>query len=193
MEKSRKGLFLQFFMSISFTCAGTGTTIFTVILLSGRANPSWQALGLGILAIFASEGLSLFLGAKLFRWYNTESAIRQCLEEGVTFKGALMEDCRWRHAPIISMVGGICCIASSISGIQHPFMVRAISIILLTIDIISIVTMAIVIGKSLSMYSQRRHQNDQRIPVWHREREVEGMKIKTPLMLPISEVPGFYW
>lgn len=194
MEKSRKGLFLQFFMSISFTCAGVGTTLFAVILLSRRASPSWQVLILGMLAVLASEGLSPFLSAKLFRWYNTEQAIRQCIEEGVTFKDALTEDCRWRHAPTMSAVSGICCIASCIPGIiQWPSMASAIGIILLIIDIISVVTMVIVLGKSLSMYLERCHQNDQRIPVWYREKEIEGVKVKAPLMLPISKVPGFYW
>ncbi len=194
MEKSRNGLFLQYLMSVGSVVGGAGTAFMALATVCVFVD--LNQLAIAAIMILGTVGIAILntlLSAKLFRWYNTERAIRLALESHVAYKEALMENCRYRHAVIFPFVGSIITLMGNMLGYESQVVFWVTGGICTLLYIASLCVMGAVAWTSLHWYLERLPENDQQIRIWYRDKDYGGVKIKSALLLPVTEAPGLYW
>ena len=104
-----------------------------------------------------------------------------------------MEDYRYRHAVIFPFVGSIITLMGSMLGYESQVVFWVTGGICTLLYIASLCVMGAVAWTSLRWYLERLPENDQQIRIWYRDKDYGGVKIKSALLLPVTEAPGLYW
>ncbi len=193
MKNTQKGLFLQHFMTFAITLGGVGMMypVVTFAHVYGGVSDAWAG------AIFLVGAISIvlsgpFLTAKLFRWYNTEQAIKQALEDRVPFQDALMIDHYWRNGAAAAASATVTGSMTLITRLDARVAFWAVGAICSILFVAAAITMSVVACISLKWYRERRPYGDEKIPMWYRERTVGDQKIRSLFMLPVAKAPGLY-
>ena len=196
-ENSNKGMFLQYFLCFGLTFGSASIIALTIMALAPQrpleVKEGVRLFVIGLAGILIEIALSYALGSRLFRWYNTEIAIRRAVDTHTTFEDNLMEDRRERYSSIMATAGGF---FAAIPGLVRGGWTTTCQIAMglcLLLFVAALLTAIVTVGVGLRLRSERLTEGDPTVIVWYRYEEIDGNRIKIPRTCPASEVYRFYW